>query len=197
MPYNDNPTAKMGPYHMESAKQERKDLLKDNPVVRDMDSSRPWMSKHFQSTMGSALKAGHSSPMEAGHEGGDSPMEGNAFTKAMADNDGNYEAAKKQLDGVSMRDGMEMRDGMPKTYNSGLEKHCMGPRMSAFHEEGETGMTKEEIQKNQSDEKPKDPPKPIDPSQAVMIAGTGGAGLAAQKLGKLVKKIGKKPVKKS
>jgi len=54
MPYNDNPTAKKGPYHMESAKQERKDLLKDNPVVRDMDSSRPWMSKHFKSTMGSA-----------------------------------------------------------------------------------------------------------------------------------------------
>ena len=131
MPYKDNPTAKMGTaYHMESAKQERKDLLKDNPVVRDMDSSRPWMSKHFQSTMGSALKAGHESPMEAGHTSpmeaghtspmetghtGDSPMEGNAFTKAMADNDGNYEAAKKQLDGMSMRKGMEMRDGMPKT----------------------------------------------------------------------------------
>ena len=29
---------------MESAKQERKDLLRDNPVVRDMDSSRPWIS---------------------------------------------------------------------------------------------------------------------------------------------------------
>ena len=39
--------------HHESAKQERKDLMKDNPVVRDMDSSRPWMSKHAsQSRMG-------------------------------------------------------------------------------------------------------------------------------------------------
>ena len=197
MPYKNNPTAKMGTaYHMESAKQERKDLLKDNPVVRDMDSSRPWMSKHFQSTMGSALKAGHESPMEAGHTSpmgtghtGASPMEGNAFTKAMADNDGDYEAAKKQLDGMSMR------NGMPKNYDSGLEKHCMGPRMSAFHEEGETGMSKEEMNKNQ-DEKPKDPPKPIDPAQAVMLAGMGGAGLAGQKLGKIVKKIGKKPVKK-
>ncbi len=46
---------------MESAKQERKDLLRDNPVVRDMDSSRPWISKHFQSSM---------SPLKDGHEGG-------------------------------------------------------------------------------------------------------------------------------
>jgi len=46
--------------HHESAKQERKDLMKDNPVVRDMDSSRPWMSKHAsQSRMGgSPLKVG-------------------------------------------------------------------------------------------------------------------------------------------
>ena len=43
--------------HHESAKQERKDLMKDNPVVRDMDSSRPWMSKHAgQSRMGSPLR---------------------------------------------------------------------------------------------------------------------------------------------
>ena len=189
MPYNYSKGPKM-----ESAKQERKDLLRDNPVVRDMDSSRPWMSKHFQSTMGSALKAGHESPMEAGHTSpmetghtGDSPMEGNAFTKAMADNDGDYEAAKKQLDGMSMR------NGMPKTYDSGLEKHCMGPRMSALENEGETGMSKEEMEKNKPDA-PK-PPK-VDPSQAVMLAGMGGAGLAGQKLGKIVKKIGKKPVKK-
>ena len=52
--------------HHESAKQEKKDLMKDNPVVRDMDSSRPWMSKHFQSTMRSAAKM--KTPMEMGHE---------------------------------------------------------------------------------------------------------------------------------
>ena len=33
MPYNNSKGPKM-----ESAKQERKDLLRDNPVVRDMDS---------------------------------------------------------------------------------------------------------------------------------------------------------------
>ena len=44
--------------HHESAKQERKDLMKDNPVVRDMDSSRPWMSKHASHSImgGSQLK---------------------------------------------------------------------------------------------------------------------------------------------
>ena len=55
----------------ESVKQERMDLLKDNPVVRDMTSNRPWMSKHFKSTM---------SPLRDGH--GESPAQGNAFTKA-------------------------------------------------------------------------------------------------------------------
>ncbi len=183
MPYNDNPTAKKGPYHMESAKQERKDLLKDNPVVRDMDSSRPWMSKHFKSTMGSALKAGH--------EGGESPMskhDGKTFDDP-GFMDTHFKSGKPRNEAPKMK--MEMRDGMPKTYDSGLEKHCMGPRMSAL--ENETGMSKEEMEKN----KPDAPKPPVDPSQAVMIAGTGGAGLAAQKLGKIVKKIGKKPVKKS
>ena len=46
MDYGDGPGM-----HGESVKQERKDLIKDNPVVRDMDSSRPWMSKHFKSSM--------------------------------------------------------------------------------------------------------------------------------------------------
>ena len=31
------------------------------------------------------------------------PLEGNAFTKAMADNDGDYEAAKKQLEGSGIK----------------------------------------------------------------------------------------------
>lgn len=200
MPYKNNPTAKMGTaYHMESAKQERKDLLKDNPVVRDMDSSRPWMSKHFQSTMGSALKAGHESPMEAGHTSpmetghtGDSPAEKELSAKQEAAFGGGKNPGLKAA--IEAAPEMNMRDGMPKTYDSGLEKHCMGPRMSALENEGETGMSKEEMEKNKPDA-PK-PPK-VDPSQAVMIAGTGGAGLAAQKLGKIVKKIGKKPVKKS
>jgi len=75
MPYGKTP-AKMGhkdsamemsPYKMESAKQERKDLLQDNPVAKDASGGRPWISKHFKSSMGSAMKMGHS-PMEK-HDG--------------------------------------------------------------------------------------------------------------------------------
>jgi len=68
MPYgNESPASKMGPYHMESAKQERKDLLQDNPVAKDASGGRSWMSKHSKSGMGSAMKMGHS-PMEK-HDG--------------------------------------------------------------------------------------------------------------------------------
>jgi len=40
----------------------------------------------------------------------ETPLEGNAFTKAMADNDGNYEAAKKQLEGSGIK---MISTGMP------------------------------------------------------------------------------------
>jgi hypothetical protein len=49
---------------MESAKQEKYDLLHDNPVAKDASGGRPWIAKHFKSSM-SPLKDGHS---------GDSPM---------------------------------------------------------------------------------------------------------------------------
>jgi len=51
------------------AKQERKDLLKDNPVARDASGGRPWIAKHYKSGMnyGSAMEMGHS-PMEK-HDG--------------------------------------------------------------------------------------------------------------------------------
>ena len=51
MPYNNNPTAKMGAYHMESAKQERKNLMDDNPVTRTAAGDRPWIAKHYKSGM--------------------------------------------------------------------------------------------------------------------------------------------------
>ena len=60
--------------HMESAKQERKNLMKDNPVARTAAGDRPWIAKHYKSGMnyGSPMKSGHTSPMESGHT---SPME--------------------------------------------------------------------------------------------------------------------------
>jgi hypothetical protein len=61
--------------HMESAKQERKNLMDDNPVARTAAGDRPWIAKHYKSGMnyGSPMKDKHSamkmdSPMEK-HDG--------------------------------------------------------------------------------------------------------------------------------
>ena len=47
--------------HMESAKQERKNLMKDNPVAKDASGGRngSWMSKHSQSRMGGSPLGKH------------------------------------------------------------------------------------------------------------------------------------------
>ena len=58
MPYGDQ----NGP-SMESAKQEKYDLLHDNPVAKDASGGRPWIAKHFKSSM-SPLKDMHDSPAE-------------------------------------------------------------------------------------------------------------------------------------
>ena len=60
--------AEMGHSPMENqnkgyAKQERKDLMQDMPIVKDAMGGRSWMSKHSNS----ALRMGHS-PAEMGHE---------------------------------------------------------------------------------------------------------------------------------
>ena len=43
---------------MESAKQERKNLMDDNPVTRTAAGDRPWIAKHYKS----GINYGHSSP---------------------------------------------------------------------------------------------------------------------------------------
>ena len=110
----------------ESVKQERMDLLKDNPVVRDMTSNRPWMSKHFKSTMGSAVRMDH---------------EGSPATAAKPDfpdidGDGNTsesmkQAAKdKKAKGPEMKmDGMSMKYGGPDMKYSGPDMKYGGPDM--------------------------------------------------------------------
>ncbi len=55
-------------YGGESANQEKSNLLKDNPIARTAAGDRPWITKHYNSTMGSAIKMGHESPNEMGHE---------------------------------------------------------------------------------------------------------------------------------
>ena len=87
---------------MESAKQERKNLLRDNPVVRDMDSSRPWMSKHFKSSM-SPLKDMHGSPAE----------------KELVGNQGNLPEALQ----AEIKAAPEMREGMHMNYDSGINSN--------------------------------------------------------------------------
>ena len=62
---------------MESNKQEESNLLNKNPIAVQAGGS--WMSKHV-------------SPIFMG-----TPLEGNKFGKAMADNDGDYEKAKASM----------------------------------------------------------------------------------------------------
>ena len=53
----------------ESVKQERKNLLTDNPVAKDASGGRPWIAKHFKSNLNmnhSPAEMGHS-PAEMGH----------------------------------------------------------------------------------------------------------------------------------
>ena len=54
----------------ESVKQERKNLLTDNPVAKDASGGRPWIAKHFKSSLNmnhSPAEMGHS-PAEMGHK---------------------------------------------------------------------------------------------------------------------------------
>ena len=155
MPYNNS----KGP-NMESAKQERKDLLRDNPVVRDMDSSRPWMSKHFKSSM-SPLKDGHDSPAEKELTGDQGKL--NPGLRAA------IEAAPEMGYGMEMRDGMEMGH-----IGSPAENHCMGPRMEAptmnKEEKEEEPIETGKRNPNPGEDKevqtmtPPQPPKPTPPS---------------------------------
>jgi len=63
---------------MESNKQEKENLMKMPGDIKQM-SSGSWLSKHV-------------SPLSMG-----TPLEGNKFGKAMADNDGDYEKAKASM----------------------------------------------------------------------------------------------------
>jgi len=48
--------AEMSPYKMESAKQEKYNLMHDNPVAKDASGGRSWMSKHVHKMGGSPIK---------------------------------------------------------------------------------------------------------------------------------------------
>ena len=66
MPNNETPAYNLNKgYGSESNSQEKKDLMKDNPIARDASGARgsSWMSKHSKS-MGSPMKMMKDSPME-------------------------------------------------------------------------------------------------------------------------------------
>ena len=51
-----NAASQMSPYKMESAKQEKYNLMHDNPVAKDASGGRSWMSKHVHNMGGSPIK---------------------------------------------------------------------------------------------------------------------------------------------
>lgn len=53
MAYNDDPIMNQNKGY---AKQEKSDLMNDNPIARDASGGRPWISRHFRSSMGSPVK---------------------------------------------------------------------------------------------------------------------------------------------
>ena len=142
MPYDSSnkmnyggPKMHKGGPHMESVKQERSNLLHDNPVAKDASGGRPWIAKHFKSTMGSAAKMGHESPNEMGHEspsemkyGGpqmgheDSPAE-----KALVGNQKNLNPGLRAA--IEAAPEMKYGEGPEMGHDSPAEAHCMGPRM--------------------------------------------------------------------
>lgn len=84
------------------AKQEKKDLMQDMPIVKDAMGGRSWMSKHSKS----ALRMGHGSPAEMEH---DSP-------------------AKHKAEGhEKLEGGFKMYDKQPHTSSA----HTMKPKAVA------------------------------------------------------------------
>ena len=75
-------------YGGESNKQQKSNLMKDNPVAKHASAMNMYDGKHNS-------PASKKPPLYQQEE--ESPLEGNAFGKAMADHDGNYDAAKKSL----------------------------------------------------------------------------------------------------
>jgi len=154
MPYDSSnkmnyggPKMHKGGPHMESVKQERSNLLHDNPVAKDASGGRPWIAKHFKSTMGSAAKMGHESPNEMGHESPnemgheDSPAE-----KALKGNQKNLNPG--------LRAAIEAAPEMG--HDSPAEAHCMGPRMekgSAFPKEFSIEEAKKKMEERKRKEK--------------------------------------------
>jgi len=116
-------------YGGESANQERKNLLKDNPVVRDASGGRPWIAKHFKSSM---------SPLKDGHEG--SPAE----KELVGDQKNLNPGLRAAIEAVpEMKEGVHMNyDGVSKKYPAAShqnEEEMKEAAMEAANAAGQIG----------------------------------------------------------
>ena len=109
---------------MESNKQERSNLLHDNPVARDASGGRPWISKHFKSSM---------SPLKEGHEG--SPAQDAGHGKKFTDE--HFPSGKHRNSVATMKEEEEAprpkkekkrKAALEQKYNAAVEKHCIGKK---------------------------------------------------------------------
>jgi len=97
-------------------KQKKVKIKKDFANARNAVMRGIQESVNFANTMHFGKQVAKKAPSERTKEMGgpnmETPLQGNAFTKAMADNDGNYEAAKRQLEGSGIK---MISTGMPGT----------------------------------------------------------------------------------
>lgn len=128
--------AEMGHSPMENqnkgyAKQERKDLMQDMPVVKDAMGGRSWMSKHSRSAMmmKGPMEMGHS-PAEMGHKGSPAKHELKDPTKGTHwhAEDGTIVTEKEGRKGkkkLPTGPNVPGKKGGPQMGHSPAEKHCM------------------------------------------------------------------------
>ena len=105
----------------ESVKQEKFNLMHDNPVAKDASGGRSWMSKHV-----TPFNMGHESPAKMGHEGSPAKHKMEDATKGTHwhANDGTIVTEKE---GKKHKQKLPTGPNVPTKmkYDSPAGKHCM------------------------------------------------------------------------
>ena len=111
-------------------------VLKGVTSPQEAIGGRPWIAKHFKSSM---------SPLKEGHEGG-SPMSKHDGKEFGDDGfmDTHFKSGKPREGAPS---NMNHDNSPASKYMSAVEKHCMGPRMSALEQEEPKKMLVKKIKK--------------------------------------------------
>jgi hypothetical protein len=113
---------------MESNKQERSNLLHDNPVAKDASGGRPWISKHFKSSMGSAMRMDHDGSPVSKHDGKTFDDPGFMDTHFKSGKPRNSAATMKEEEAPMPKKDKKRKAAVEKKYNAAAEKHCMGKK---------------------------------------------------------------------